>query len=668
MLLLVVAAACSSRGAPGPDRQRTTTAAVGSGPPGTPADRIASLPTFAGDVAPIIHRECTVCHNPEGQAPFSLRDYSDIAPMAERISAVVTQRRMPPWQPLPGPVEFAGERRLTAEEIDLIRRWVDAGAPEGDRTAELEPPERPGGWLLGSPDLVIEMPEPFSLPGEGPDRFRNFVIPIPGDTGRWVRSVELQPDPPGVVHHATILFDTTRHSRRLSARDTIPGFPGMHAGGRAAPPPGFILGWTPGRVPADGGGDLAWRLAPGTDLVLQLHLRPTGRPETVRARVGLHFTDEQPRERPVVLRLASETIDIPAGQGVYVVEDSYELPVPVRLLGLHPHAHYLARRMEVWATLPMGKRVRLLTIEDWNFDWQDFYRLAEPLRLPRGTVLRMRYSYDNSTGNPRNPHAPPRRVVYGPTAADEMGDLWIQVLPEDPGSVRLLERDFAAKNLATRMAGWRQAIQVRPDDARAHFGLGTVFFRRGWLDEAIGHLRVAVNSDPEHPHASYHLGLALEARGALDEAIAAYRNAIRTTPARADLYFNLALALTAAGRPDEGLSAFEEGARLEPADTRAQAAMAWALAARDDDSLRRPRDAIELATRALSQSETPRPRAHAALAAAYACEGDYSRAVREAEEALAAAMQLGDAGVLLLVDEHLASYRAGRLPDFADAD
>lgn len=656
------ASACGAR-QPG-ETARVDRRVAGSAASPAGEGQASPVPTFARDVAPIVFRRCTTCHNPAGPAPFSLASYGDLAPLAERIAQVTARHIMPPWQPDPDVGNFADARRLTTDEIETIRRWVEAGAPEGDPSATPEPPEWPGGWQLGVPDLVIEMPRPFAVPADGPDLFRNFVIAIPTEEARRVSAVELQPGNRRLVHHATILLDATGHSRWLATRDTTPGFPGMHAGGRAAPPPGFILGWTPGRVPHEGDAGLSWRLEPGTDLVLQLHLRPSGRPESVRARAGFHFTDKPARKRPVVLRLASETVDVPAGESAYVVEDSYELPVPVRLLGLHPHAHYLARRMEVSADLPQGTRRDLLRIEDWNFDWQDFYRLAEPLLLPRGTVLRMRYSYDNSVDNPQNPHDPPRRVVYGPTGTDEMGDLWIQVLPVDTADATGLRRDFARKSLETRVAGWRHAIRVRPGDARAHYGLGTILLRRGRLDEAVSHLRTAVESESDHPHARFHLGLALQARGDLDEALDAYRRAADTDPRRADIRFNLALALVAAERPDEAIGVFAEGARLEPADTRAHVAMAWVLVTPARSSLRRPGVAVELAGIAMRRSSTPTPSARAALAAALAAGGDVEGAAREVEEAFAAAVERGDTRLIFMISEHLEAYRAGRVPDF----
>ena len=182
---------------------------------------------------------------------------------------------------------------------------------------------------------------------------------------------------------------------------------------------------------AAAGRRLSWELRPNTDLVLQLHLHPSGKPEQVQPSVGFYFTGEPPTNTPFRLNLNPLTLDIPAGASDYSVEDNYRLPVDVELLGVLPHAHYLAKRMEGYAVLPDGSRHDLLLIKDWDFNWQGDYRYAHPVHLPKGTTLAMRFAYDNSSKNVRNPNHPPRRVRYGLQTTDEMAELWFQVLPRN---------------------------------------------------------------------------------------------------------------------------------------------------------------------------------------------------------------------------------------------
>ena len=127
--------------------------------------------------------------------------------------------------------------------------------------------------------------------------------------------------------------------------------------------------------------------------------------------------------------LSSRHIDIPPGETSYKVHDHFTLPVDVDAIGIIPHAHYVCRKVEGWAILPSGKRISLIRIDDWDFNWQDQYRYARPLRLPADTRLEMELTYDNSEANPRNPNHPPKRVVWGPGVTDEMAGLHLQAIP-----------------------------------------------------------------------------------------------------------------------------------------------------------------------------------------------------------------------------------------------
>ena len=392
------------------------------------------------DIAPIIHGQCSACHRPGQFGPFSLLTYDDVKRHAQRIAVATRTRAMPPWPPETGHGEFANERRLSNEQIDLIQRWVANGALEGNPGTRPAPPEWPDRWHLGRPDLVVRLPRPYTLPAVGHDIFRSFVIRLPLSTTRHVRGVEFRPGNPRLLHHTVIRFDRTRSARKLDAADPEPGYDGMLGGGDDSPR-GRFLGWTPGKTPAMEPQGMAWRLEAGMDVVVNAHLMPTGRPEAVQFEVGFFFTDAVPTRHPVMLRLGSEEIDIPAGQKDYVVSSHYMLPVDVTLLSIYPHAHYLARDIRAVAVLPDGAERSLIWIKDWNFNWQDIYQYAKPIRLPRGTIIATRFTYDNSSDNPRNPHQPPRDVIYGPHSSDEMADLWLQVVPRNDVDAEALERD-----------------------------------------------------------------------------------------------------------------------------------------------------------------------------------------------------------------------------------
>src|SRR6516225_5167730 len=341
--------------------------------------------TFTRDIAPIIWNRCSTCHRPGEIGPFSLITYEDVRRHATQIADVTARRLMPPWKPVPGKGDFQSARRLTDAELQLLQQWLASGAPEGDGSKRAALPNWGDGWRMGHPDLVVAMPEDFVVPADGSDVFRTFVMPIPVSSARYVRAIEFHPGNPRVVHHANLGVDRTRSSRQLDLRDPDPGYAGsMERDARY--PEGQLLGWTPGQAPHPVPDGTQWRLEPGSDLVVQLHLQLTGKRERVGVSVGFFFTTEPPTRTPVGLRLGSETIDIPAGEREYVVADQYRLPVDVDVLAVQPHAHNLARRMEARADLPDGTTRWLIAIDDWDFRWQDVYRYAKPFVLPKGTT------------------------------------------------------------------------------------------------------------------------------------------------------------------------------------------------------------------------------------------------------------------------------------------
>ena len=454
--------------------------------------RPAGTLTFAKDIAPIVFSHCAVCHRPGQSAPFSLLSFEDVKKHAKQIAEVTRRRYMPPWLPEAGYGEFANERRLSADQIGIIQQWVAEGLVEGNPADLPSLPPWSEGWQLGQPDLVVKMPEPYALRPGGRDVYRNFVIPIPTTSTRYVGAVEFLPDNPKIVHHAFMKVDRTRESRRLDERDAEPGFDFMITPVSAQMPEGHFLSWVPGNVLSREPNGLAWTLQKDTDLVLQLHMRPAGKPETLQPSVGFYFTEEPPTNTPFKILLTSRTIDIPAGVTHYEIKDSFILPVDVEVAAVLPHAHYLCRRMEAVASLPGGAQKWLLLIKEWDFNWQGDYRYAQPVFLPRGTTISMRYSYDNSTNNVRNPHQPPERVVFGPQTTDEMAELWLQVLPRNRDDLKALTKIFQSKMQKIFWDRYAYLLRLNPDDPEAHNGVGMMMLSQRREPEAVKHFRRAV--------------------------------------------------------------------------------------------------------------------------------------------------------------------------------
>ena len=520
--------------------------------------------TFAKNVAPIIFDRCVMCHHKGGSAPFGLDSYAAVKQHATQIVAVTKSRFMPPWKAEPGyGGDFVGQHPLTVSEIGMIQRWVDQGAVEGDRRDLPPPPRWTEGWQLGQPNLIVTPSEAYTLPAGGTDVFRIFVIPLPVDAARYVTGVEFRPGNARVVHHANIRIDRTPTSRRLDEQDPAPGYDGLMAR-TATYPNGHFLGWTPGQIAPLLPKNLAWRLDPGTDLVVQLHMQPSGKPESVRPTIGLFFGGEPPVRTPAMLRLGSQGIDIPPGERNYTISDSYVLPVDVDVLAVQPHAHYRAREIKGVATLPDGTEKGLIYIRDWDFRWQHVYRFVTPLALPRGTTVAMRYTYDNSAENARNPQQPPTRVSWGQRSSDEMGDLWLQVLTRDDRDLTTLVRGFQPKMLAEDIIGYETMIRGDPADIELHDDVALLYLQSGRPREAAAHFEASVRLKPESAATHYNLGTAQTSVGLFEQAIGEYRRALQIKPDYADAHNNLGSVLDSLGKPDEAIEQYREALRDDP--------------------------------------------------------------------------------------------------------
>jgi hypothetical protein len=555
--------------------------------------------TYSKQIAPLIADRCAMCHHPGGSGPFSLLTYDDVKRRAALIAAVTERRYMPPWKADPSNGPFVDQHPLSDDEIRSIRRWADEGAPQGDPAPRAPARTWTEGWQLGRPDLVITLLQPYTLAPEGTDAFRIFVLPIPTTVVRFVRALEFRPGNPKVVHHANIRLDKTPASRRLDDAQPGPGYEGLIAHS-AQYPDGHFLGWTPGQVAPLLPADLAWRLDTHSDLVIELHMRPSGRTESVAPSIGLYFSEAAPTRTPAMLRLGRQSIDIPAGQKEYTIADSFVVPVDVDVQAVQPHAHYRARDVRGEAALPDGTVRPLIGIKDWDFRWQHVYRFVTPLHFPKGTRLSMRYTYDNSAENPRNPDQPPKRARWGQRSSDEMGDLWIQVLTRDKGDLDRLVGEFRPKVLAEDIVGYEVEIEKHPADAglrndaallnlelgraeaavlqfaaalalkpgaaSAHYNLGTALTVARRLDEAAEEYRRALAIDPEYANAHNNLGSVLMQQRKFGYAIREYLDVVRLQPRVPNGFANLASAYAANGEFERAIEAIDRALRLDPAE------------------------------------------------------------------------------------------------------
>lgn len=386
--------------------------------------------TYTRDIAPLLQTHCMNCHREGEVAPFPLTSYRDAAKRAGQLVEVTKARTMPPWKPEPGFGHLKGARRLTDRDLELMVCWADAGAPEGDMANLPPPPKFTEGWLLGEPDLVIKVPEPFELPADGRDVFRNFVIPLAVDSDKLVAAVEFRPGNRRIVHHAIFYLDSSGVARKKDAADPGPGYGSF--GGPGFLPSGALGGWAPGGTPQELPDGMGRLLRKGSDLVIQVHYHPSGKPESDQSTVGIHYVEQPSRKIVGGLMVVDRNLDIPAGAAKHPMSRSYVVPSDVTMVGVTPHMHLLGREMKATATLPDGRVEPLIWIRDWNFNWQDQYLFENPLRLPKGTRLDVDAVYDNSAANPLNPNSPPQRVTWGEQTTDEMFICFFQVLTDDP--------------------------------------------------------------------------------------------------------------------------------------------------------------------------------------------------------------------------------------------
>jgi hypothetical protein len=401
--------------------------------------------TFNRDIAPIIHRECSACHRPGEAAPFPLLTYNEVAKKAKTIAKVTAARVMPPWKAEPASYAYRDERHLTDDQIRLLQDWVIQGMPEGTGQAP-EPPQFGSGWRLGEPDLVVEMPAAYRIPADGPDIYRNIAVPLGLKEDQWLAAIDMRPSARAVVHHVLYFADPSGRAHEKSQQGDQPGFSGMRAAGATVPLGGWAVGAQAQFYPEG----LALKVPKGSDLVIQYHFHPTGKPEAEKSVIGLYFAKKTPDrsltriQMPPAYSLFSG-LDIPAGEKDFVIRDTYTLPVAIDAVGIGAHAHYLGKQLTMTATLPGGEVKTLLSINDWDFAWQDRYFFKELVPLPKDTRLDVEIHWDNSADNPRNPSSPPVRVTWGEESKDEMGSISLIAVAQKQSDHRALQWSLSGR-------------------------------------------------------------------------------------------------------------------------------------------------------------------------------------------------------------------------------
>src|ERR1051326_8183798 len=388
--------------------------------------------TFHKDVEPLLQARCQSCHRPGEAAPMSLLSYADARPWAKAIKQAVLVRKMPPWFEDGKHASFANDRRLSQAEIDTLVAWADGGAKEGDAKDAPKPLTFADGWVMGKPDQVIEMPEAYQVPASGTIEYTYFVVPTGFTEDRWVRQGEVRPGEKSVVHHIVMMVrppgvryipqapvgkayvPPKASGEQKHMPDTGEGV--LYGGGGGVEMVGVYV---PGGLPYVLEPGQARLIPKGSDVIFQMHYTTNGKPASDKSRIGFIFAKEPPQQRVVNAFVANFNLHIPPQAAEQQVHSRVRLYEDSQLLSMFPHMHVRGKAFEYRATYPSGETETLLTVPQYDFNWQLTYYLKSPKLLPKGTVIECIATYDNSANNKYNPD-PKSDVYWGDQTWEEM--------------------------------------------------------------------------------------------------------------------------------------------------------------------------------------------------------------------------------------------------------
>ncbi|MGD9903545.1 MAG: hypothetical protein AB7U83_08745 [Vicinamibacterales bacterium] len=407
---------------------------------------------------------------------MSLMTYGEVRPWARAIKRAVSSRNMPPWPADRRHGRFKNDPSLPDAEIQLISRWVDAGAPEGDPAATPPRPSFAQGWRGGQPDLVLEMPVDYPVPADGQVDILHFWVPVPFKEDRYLRALELRPGNPAVVHHSRVdVVDLPPGLKIVDGRLVkLDGSPDDGLGPDGRPRSVFdgqdnnyhLISFVPGRGFERHPAGTAKRLEGGKYVRFELHYNPSGKATTDRSMLGLWFAKE-PVTSEVFTRSVGQPLSRSATDGGILLAEGKELKdevgpdgrrrrgrlpnippfaanwqatgitkitEPITLLALSPHMHLRGKDMKYIVTWPDGRQETLLSVPAYDYNWQLNFELETPVFLPPGATLTAIAHYDNSAANRYNP-APHKEVYWSDQSWDEMFIPYVEFTKGDPGGM-----------------------------------------------------------------------------------------------------------------------------------------------------------------------------------------------------------------------------------------
>ncbi len=359
-----------------------------------------------------------------------LLTYENVRPWAKSIRQAVLSRKMPPFFADNRVQHYNNDVSLSAAQIETIREWVDAGAPEGDPKLAPAPRTFTDGWNIGKPDMVIEMPAAYKIPARGTVEYTYVILPTNFKEDMWVRALEVRPTDRARVHHI-VLYERQANSKWLREYPKgVPFVPAPRPGTKQRSSDGdrlaegsladeWLVAYVPGGAPYTLPEGTAFRIGAGSDFVLQLHYTTNGTPSSDLTKIGLAFSKTPPAKRAFIANVASDNFAIPPGAANYTAKAQATLATEARLLGAGPHMHLRGKAMSLRAVYPSGESETVFDVPHYDFNWQQIYYLENPKILPPGTKLEVMAAWDNSTNNRFNPD-PKAEVRWGDQSWEEM--------------------------------------------------------------------------------------------------------------------------------------------------------------------------------------------------------------------------------------------------------
>jgi hypothetical protein len=369
-----------------------------------------SEPDYVDDVVPILKENCVTCHVEGGIAPFAMDSYRMVQGWSPMMREVLMTKRMPPAQVDPAVNHFENARYMSANELQTLIHWIDAGSPAGknelDPLGQISAPT--SDWQLGEPDYVVEVPA-FTVPATGVLDYENVTINLPFDKDVWVKSVQHIPGDRRVLHHLLSFIVPADYEEKIVE--------GENDEYRE-----FLEGYAPGKEEASTFPDQSGVFIPaGSAVQLSLHYTTFGRETVDKTRIGLYFSDTEPKYKYSTFSLSQsgENIRIRPRDADHKMSASHVFEDEIVLHGLRPHMHYRGKNMRMSVIYPNGTREDIINVPNYNFAWQPTYRLTAPMRLPAGSRVMIEGAFDNSQYNLGNPD--PEAVVKGGAQSwDEM--------------------------------------------------------------------------------------------------------------------------------------------------------------------------------------------------------------------------------------------------------